>query len=125
MKTPNPKLITAHIMTELLEHKDCTDTPQLYLNRERKLITYLSDSPTPNQHEPITETEAKGIITNWVNEELERIGKVYLYTCRDNAEICIETIELDEVNDPESEANTCFGTDQDSETPIGLLIGYD
>ena len=70
--------------------------------------------------QPISLIQAGHCLSQWVQESMEKYGKVILYTCRDNSNIAIE--------DPESFDNNELDLFKKYSGPLGdlpLYIGYD
>lgn len=116
-KKPNAVTIADYIFRELLEHQQ-DDGEQIYhKDRDFSYIDFYG--------EPITEDQAKEKILELVTADLDNNGKIFLYTCRDNALITIEDIPEEDMADENNEIYESFGNDQTDDVPTGLLIGYD
>lgn len=79
----------------LQEHKQPTNTA-IYLSDfsdpNNKTLTWLSDPKCKK----LTDAEALALLECWITEKIVIYGKLFLYTCPDNAEISIEDIRDDE-----------------------------
>jgi hypothetical protein len=74
------------------------DQPNPAINREEQSINTIGFG------EPITLDEAYKALLQWVTTAIESTGKVFLYACRDNAEIQVvnttwEELELEDALD--------------------------
>lgn len=74
------------LFMELGQHGEA-DVPVIQ-NGERHTITWLP--PWDEGDRVVTEEEARKQLDKWIEETLNSKGKLFLYTCRDNAEVCPE-----------------------------------
>ena len=90
-------------------------------DENRVFLSYLNNKTLSwLEGHPIYTLEALTLLEKWVQESLQKYGKVILYTCRDNSEIAIE--------DPESFDNDELDLFKKYSGPLGdlpLYIGYD
>lgn len=90
------KNILKKTLEELFYHRTDENT-QLFYSEEKRTFTYLDDQD--NNFKPITNQDAKRIMLRLINLELKRIGKIYLYTCKDNSILTIEHPTREELED--------------------------
>lgn len=104
---------------EFTWHQAAGSFPAL-MTESRKTISFAGTT-SPDERE-ITEDEAREFIMKWIREDITKYGKVYLYTCKDNAEI---SFDLDEINKTKiiPKTNEKLGEKQDTEIPF--YIGFD
>ena len=94
--------IANDIFSQLKDYYDETeDDDQIYHYADDPNGATFSYLPFPGKAKPITEDDAKEIILKTVIQRLNVHGRVLLYTCRDNAEICIEHDTIPGAEDPE------------------------
>ena len=58
----------------------------LYINPQNQQLSYLTDTDAYETNNDL----AKALINKWVSESINKMGKVILYYCKDNALISIE-----------------------------------
>lgn len=114
----NPKLepIFKKCWEELIHHRE-TPNETLHFSQKERGLSYLGGY---GDYKEIEEEKAKGILKEWIQEQYNTHGWVYMYTCRDNALISID-MDLDTMDPAEKEMMEY----QEGYGEIEFLIGFD
>ena len=112
---PNPIPILRQCWKQLSRHAD-NPTPNLFIIPEERTISLIDGTPT-------SAIPAIASLDSWIEESLRTYGKVFLYTCGDNALISIEFPDPD-WDMEEDEFGNIGPYEIQPDTP-GLYIGFD
>lgn len=105
-----PEEILDICIEELEEHRETREEPY-YWNKDNKTFTFLD-----HEAELISDRQLRTEMLKIIKTQLKTQGRIFLYTCQDNALITFEDIDPDETEEDLS----CFQKQADN-----FYIGYD
>lgn len=79
----NTHQITQIAWALLISHREKDSEPVCLSDLNPRTLSFLDG-------DPITDDAAQGFLKEWIEHELNSCNRVIIYTCKDNAEICIE-----------------------------------